>query len=131
MRRPAAASMRSSRSTNRQASWRARSAPTVVFPEPMKPARQRIAGRGGTLRGLADCIREIRRAGKLIALPNANCTTERGEVHLREAPADRSEQAFCEFRGQMLETDRKSTRLNSSHTVISYAVFCLKKKKKK
>src|SRR3954462_4985936 len=26
--------------------------------------------------------------------------------------------------------DRKSTRLNSSHTIISYAVFCLKKKKK-
>src|SRR5438132_2629628 len=30
-----------------------------------------------------------------------------------------------------LERDRKSTRLNSSHTVISYAVFCLKKKKTK
>src|SRR5947207_8634114 len=32
---------------------------------------------------------------------------------------------------QMLDfgIDRKSTRLNSSHTVISYAVFCLKKKK--
>src|SRR5256885_6253353 len=29
------------------------------------------------------------------------------------------------------ERDRKSTRLNSSHLVISYAVFCLKKKKKK
>src|SRR5439155_21218985 len=28
-------------------------------------------------------------------------------------------------------TDRKSTRLNSSHVAISYAVFCLKKKKKK
>src|SRR5947207_9476872 len=28
------------------------------------------------------------------------------------------------------DKDRKSTRLNSSHTVISYAVFCLKKKKK-
>src|SRR5438034_2166025 len=28
------------------------------------------------------------------------------------------------------DIDRKSTRLNSSHTVISYAVFCLKKKKK-
>src|SRR5947207_4085513 len=28
-----------------------------------------------------------------------------------------------------LRLDRKSTRLNSSHTVISYAVFCLKKKK--
>src|SRR5258708_29286065 len=29
------------------------------------------------------------------------------------------------------EPDRKSTRLNSSHQIISYAVFCLKKKKKK
>src|SRR5689334_23450637 len=29
------------------------------------------------------------------------------------------------------EQDRKSTRLNSSHSSISYAVFCLKKKKKK
>src|SRR5260221_1546250 len=28
------------------------------------------------------------------------------------------------------QKDRKSTRLNSSHTVISYAVFCLKKKKR-
>src|SRR5438552_14184402 len=28
------------------------------------------------------------------------------------------------------ERDRKSTRLNSSHQIISYAVFCLKKKKK-
>src|SRR5207248_11076293 len=33
---------------------------------------------------------------------------------------------FVKFRG-----DRKSTRLNSSHRTISYAVFCLKKKKKK
>src|SRR5438552_5961287 len=32
-------------------------------------------------------------------------------------------------RGQMVP-DRKSTRLNSSHQIISYAVFCLKKKKK-
>src|SRR5256885_6527457 len=31
---------------------------------------------------------------------------------------------------QYLLLDRKSTRLNSSHLVISYAVFCLKKKKK-
>src|SRR5438034_7596926 len=31
---------------------------------------------------------------------------------------------------RQLSADRKSTRLNSSHTVISYAVFCLKKKKK-
>src|SRR5690349_22376054 len=31
----------------------------------------------------------------------------------------------------LFEKDRKSTRLNSSHVEISYAVFCLKKKKKK
>src|SRR5256885_11391792 len=30
----------------------------------------------------------------------------------------------------IIDRDRKSTRLNSSHLVISYAVFCLKKKKK-
>src|SRR6266705_2773784 len=34
-----------------------------------------------------------------------------------------------EFRWRPLATDRKSTRLNSSHRTISYAVFCLKKKK--
>src|SRR5438132_12119833 len=33
--------------------------------------------------------------------------------------------------GRSENGDRKSTRLNSSHTVISYAVFCLKKKKNK
>src|SRR5215510_15723156 len=32
--------------------------------------------------------------------------------------------------GRRRGTDRKSTRLNSSHVAISYAVFCLKKKKK-
>src|SRR5436190_7392038 len=40
--------------------------------------------------------------------------------------ASRNEQA----RQARRRRDRKSTRLNSSHTVISYAVFCLKKKKK-
>src|SRR5690349_23152098 len=40
----------------------------------------------------------------------------------REQPAGRPRQR---------DQDRKSTRLNSSHVEISYAVFCLKKKKKK
>src|SRR5258708_20993667 len=35
------------------------------------------------------------------------------------------------FMVDALRTDRKSTRLNSSHQIISYAVFCLKKKKNK
>src|SRR5438034_8812069 len=43
----------------------------------------------------------------------------------------------CDMLGRLFKLpsrrlkDRKSTRLNSSHTVISYAVFCLKKKKNK
>src|SRR2546430_9390737 len=38
----------------------------------------------------------------------------------------RRPRAFC---SKIRRTDRKSTRLNSSHSQISYAVFCLKKKK--
>src|SRR2546429_6575782 len=38
--------------------------------------------------------------------------------------------AGCTGRGRCRSTDRKSTRLNSSHGYISYAVFCLKKKKR-
>src|SRR5260221_10042027 len=41
--------------------------------------------------------------------------------------ADRDDDPVFEEDG--VGIDRKSTRLNSSHTVISYAVFCLKKKK--
>src|SRR5260221_8949629 len=36
---------------------------------------------------------------------------------------------YCRRIKNRRHRDRKSTRLNSSHTVISYAVFCLKKKK--
>src|SRR5437588_7807856 len=47
---------------------------------------------------------------------------------------DRCQSIMVELDRQSLKAiavaDRKSTRLNSSHTVISYAVFCLKKKKK-
>src|SRR2546429_6067822 len=57
-----------------------------------------------------------------------------------EGEGSHSSQSFplklLEYRGQKVEqfsftneTDRKSTRLNSSHGYISYAVFCLKKKK--
>src|SRR2546430_9289432 len=37
---------------------------------------------------------------------------------------------WCSVGAVKSATDRKSTRLNSSHSQISYAVFCLKKKKK-
>src|SRR5258708_29028904 len=39
--------------------------------------------------------------------------------------------SFHNLRAPAASRDRKSTRLNSSHQIISYAVFCLKKKKKK
>src|SRR5947207_3454486 len=53
----------------------------------------------------------------------------------RKVAAEDLESILCLFqvRFEVLGgdfSDRKSTRLNSSHTVISYAVFCLKKKKK-
>src|SRR5437588_9087576 len=45
---------------------------------------------------------------------------------------DQLKQVYFDGELELIDTsDRKSTRLNSSHTVISYAVFCLKKKKKK
>src|SRR2546426_6698663 len=47
------------------------------------------------------------------------------------APSPKSphRQSYQWVRGTGRQQDRKSTRLNSSHLVISYAVFCLKKKK--
>src|SRR3712207_7526738 len=44
-------------------------------------------------------------------------------------PAPLGENGTKETIGSREELDRKSTRLNSSHANISYAVFCLKKKK--
>src|SRR2546421_3509064 len=55
----------------------------------------------------------------------------RGDVYGRPVAArrPRPEARFCRRALGDLQ-DRKSTRLNSSHDQISYAVFCLKKKKK-
>src|SRR5258705_5676378 len=50
------------------------------------------------------------------------------------APRSRGRQPYkssLPFRKNVQKGDRKSTRLNSSHLGISYAVFCLKKKKKR
>src|SRR5207249_10779471 len=52
-------------------------------------------------------------------------------VPSRSPSRRRSGRPRCGVAGVGKELDRKSTRLNSSHVSISYAVFCLKKKKKK
>src|SRR5688572_33199800 len=59
-------------------------------------------------------------AGLFRPLPAATC---------RPAPATGAASAAARGSGSA-SGDRKSTRLNSSHSQISYAVFCLKKKKK-
>src|SRR5260221_3761456 len=81
--------------------------------------------------------------GKLAALQHICCSREiareRPDMAFLKRSGNRcfivgnSIEALAQFQFVLdtIETDRKSTRLNSSHTVISYAVFCLKKKKKK
>src|SRR3989440_9101096 len=48
---------------------------------------------------------------------------------LHKSPISHSDNWFSSYHAKHLNRDRKSTRLNSSHDQISYAVFCLKKKK--
>src|SRR5439155_15375954 len=67
-----------------------------------------------------------RRSASFALFTNADAGTSR--PILRQASLNhRRSSATCGSR----TLDRKSTRLNSSHVAISYAVFCLKKKKKK
>src|SRR5438874_13012183 len=51
--------------------------------------------------------------------------------HVGGHPLGHSVDPEDSVRGRRGDGDRKSTRLNSSHVEISYAVFCLKKKKRK
>src|SRR5256885_10401941 len=66
------------------------------------------------------------------ALPISWCDTSKRRWHSWADPARaRSPNLRSRVRrARGTREDRKSTRLNSSHLVISYAVFCLKKKKK-
>src|SRR5437764_4957693 len=66
-------------------------------------------------------------------------TLFRSRFHARAAPRGHAPRLLgagqpawrLQFHNCGLRGDRKSTRLNSSHRCISYAVFCLKKKKKR
>src|SRR2546430_9690742 len=52
-------------------------------------------------------------------------------LELRPMHSAVTAQSVNQHRVNRINSDRKSTRLNSSHSQISYAVFCLKKKKNK
>src|SRR2546430_8994133 len=87
----------------------------------------------------------IRRPPRSTLFPYTTLFRSRGHRLLRADPRDlRCAQADVARRGRggpahrrpelpggAADRDRKSTRLNSSHSQISYAVFCLKKKKSK
>src|SRR5690554_7496138 len=66
-----------------------------------------------------------------IELLNKNLELWQRDKHkiLEEIPYRGEFSPLYPYKGQELKKDRKSTRLNSSHVRISYAVFCLKKKK--
>src|SRR5205814_8363054 len=86
---------------------------TTLFRSPPARVQPGVPAREGSLR------RRGRLAGSVPSdVPGARRIQGGGGVRDMDAP-DRRE----------LRQDRKSTRLNSSHLGISYAVFCLKKKK--
>src|SRR2546430_10928917 len=63
------------------------------------------------------------RAETVLAVP-LSTTLRESPTHIRLQPGETGLAEACDLQ------DRKSTRLNSSHSQISYAVFCLKKKNK-
>src|SRR2546429_9505717 len=65
------------------------------------------------------------------ALPICRLTQQRRRLLRGEAQVGGAQLSQFAAGPQPRQRDRKSTRLNSSHGYISYAVFCLKKKKKK
>src|SRR5690554_7552322 len=71
---------------------------------------------------------EIIDVGGVSTRPNADLLSTEEELK-RVIPVIR--EINCRYPDVLVSVDRKSTRLNSSHVRISYAVFCLKKKKNK
>src|SRR5258708_25743197 len=76
----------------------------------------------------------IRRPPRSTLFPYTTLSRSRVQPPLRKRRATRSRLPVTRLAGRPgrvtgRRLDRKSTRLNSSHQIISYAVFCLKKKK--
>src|SRR5207248_9847154 len=97
----------------------------VVDPGPVHGQQERVR----SLSGLSRCARPRFPFGVPRELLQLLLPAGVAEYHLMSGA--REERAELAAHQSRTEKDRKSTRLNSSHRTISYAVFCLKKKKKK
>src|SRR5436853_5978059 len=74
----------------------------------------------------------IRRPPRSTLFPYTTLFRSRSKfAQVRACPISSTNAQRVQITTARLRGDRKSTRLNSSHLGISYAVFCLKKKKKK
>src|SRR3989442_3074943 len=80
----------------------------------------------------AQAVREIR-DNTTIGLGSGNTILRALELAAERIKKENLKITFIptSYQTEIAARDRKSTRLNSSHVRISYAVFCLKKKKKK
>src|SRR5690348_17710398 len=84
----------------------------------------------------SDVLEQPRELWSSIALPAAGKRRKKGAAESGNATVRRLDDVLSRLdrlveERTAAEPDRKSTRLNSSHPSISYAVFCLKKKKRK
>src|SRR5215217_2256656 len=89
---------------------------------------------GGTIAGIGQVWRSPDRQRLLPACAAMKRPIARGSsggVAGKRRPIARGSSGGVAGKRRPIARDRKSTRLNSSHANISYAVFCLKKKKKK
>src|SRR5947207_14413369 len=105
-----------------------------IAPQPARPDKRLVVKAGGKQWGdapdqRAEIILETR-PGMLARRPQPIIEGDVGGAAIGFGKAARFElnQRGGFLRPRRKYPDRKSTRLNSSHTVISYAVFCLKKK---
>src|SRR5439155_6233796 len=80
---------------------------------------------------LAGIRRDIAQTRSRITRSLENLMRRSSEAIQEELVTIRNDRFVIPVRSDHKAIDRKSTRLNSSHVAISYAVFCLKKKKKK
>src|SRR5690606_9710040 len=111
----------------------------LTLPAPGRPARLRVRAAAQPHSVSAYCAAFFL-GSTLVRAGARSCTTstcslefthpfEAESVQGRSAAGDAHDHALPEIT-DLHDEDRKSTRLNSSHVKISYAVFCLKKKKK-